>query len=109
MRHAAGQLLSHRMDDPAASSAGLAFFFLCCLTHCPKHHACDIQVSFPFPFANPYTFMLISVKNVAGTVPGRACARKPSCAAGCRQPGSGRALPKEWDNHNPEVQVLEVT
>jgi len=53
--------------------------------------------------------MLITVKNVAGVVPGRACARKPSCAAGCRHPGAGWAVLREWEGREAGVQVLELT
>ena len=72
-------------------------------------HAHARKSVFPFPFAITATYMLITVKNVAGVVPGRACARKPSCAAGCRQPGAGWAVLREWEGREAGVQVLELT
>ncbi|KAL0034492.1 hypothetical protein WJX79_005379 [Trebouxia sp. C0005] len=35
----------------------------------------------------------------------RACARKPSCAAGCRQPGAGWAVLREWEGRQAGVQA----
>ncbi len=86
----------------------LLFFLFICYT-CSMGHAHARNSVFPFPFAITATFMLITVKNVAGVVPGRACARKPSCAAGCRQPGAGWAVLREWEGREAGVQVLELT
>ena len=64
----------------------------------------------PLSFAPIATFMLITVKNAAGVVPGSACARKPSCAVGwCWHPGVGWVVSRALAGTRPGVGTLEVT